>query len=207
LISGITTSLAQWQSVFNFVAGNSESTLTSISIAWATPTANEYAAGEINYNALPIKASDFKDPSSGESYVMWATTKNNGKYELSTSMEQWAGERVAKLVWNYNPRSTGKTNNISVATWSESSITLTDTQLVNFFALWDTVTDGTKNNILITRISSDGTTITLSTGATIGATALNLEANETAGLIDADEGTWTWTDWIITDWGTANLPY
>jgi prepilin-type N-terminal cleavage/methylation domain-containing protein len=201
LISGITTSLAQWQSVYNFVSSVATSEVTSISLAWTWVVSGDYAAGPINYNALPIKASDFKDPSSGDSYVMWATTKINGKYELSTSMEQWAGERVAKLVWNYNPRAATAIS-ATAASWS-TTVTLVDTTKVNFFSLWDTVTDSSWKITTISRVSSDGTTITLAAATNTGTTTLALSNGEEAGLIDAVGA----TIWIIVDQGATNLPY
>ena len=202
LISGITTQLAQWQSVFNFVSGTANN-VPSISIAWATPSGTEYAAWTVNYSALPIKAADFKDPSANQDYIIWATTKINGKYELAASMEQWAGQRTARLVWNFNPRAA--TTSGTYLTGSNNTVTLTDSSKINFFALWDTVL-AWWTTTTITRVSADGTTLTLGASAWTLTGTVALAVSESAGLIWTPSTTPVTSSWVVTDWGTR-LPY
>lgn len=198
LTSGITTNLAQWQSLLNFVTPVTGNQVTSLSIAWTAASVwSDYNAWTVNYSALWLKTSDFQDPSSQDDYVIWATTKINGKYELAADMEQGAGQKTAKVVWNYNPRAA---DTKGITTWSDNNVVLSDATSVNFFALWDTVTDWTLTNLKITRVSSDGMTITLSAAPTAAADTLALSAAEWTWLIS------TGGTLIVTDWGT-NLPY
>ncbi len=203
--SAMSTQLAQGQAIKSFVwADSNGNAFTNINIAWTWSTTDDYAAGSINYAALPVKAADFLDPSTNAPYVIGITTKNNGKYELAASIEQGAGSKVARVVWNYNARGSGA---IFVNTWSIASVlTLDNTTNINFFSPGDTVTaSGTTTTITkITKVSGDWLTITLADPVEANVLSLNLTLPEWGALIDA--GNDSNTTGNVVDGGNA-LPY
>ncbi|NUJ97724.1 type II secretion system protein [Candidatus Gracilibacteria bacterium] len=202
LESAMSTQLAEGQSILSFASGTTANQLTTPSIAGSNSTTADYNAGTVNYSALPVKSTDFQDPSGNASYVVGVTTRKDGKHELAASMEQGAGSKVAKVIGDYSARTNAT---IAIGTGSNLSVvTITNNTDINKFFTADTViSDGTGPTArTISKISSDGKTITLSGNVPTNATTLALSATESGGLIDAG-GT---SAGIVTD-GGVNLPY
>ena len=89
-------------SILSFSADDT-SALVRPNIAGATQSDTTYNAGNANYSALGVKASDFQDPNDGTSYKVGVTTKLGGKYEVAASLESGA-ERRAQVIGVWAPR-------------------------------------------------------------------------------------------------------
>lgn len=206
--SAMSTQLAQWQTILSFATRVTNNETTALSIAWTWVVAwTDYAAWTINYASLPVKSTDFQDPT-WVPYVVGVTTKVNGRYELAAKVEQWAGSAVAKVVWNFSPRSSGTPVVWAlISTWVvTTNVTLNNNSDINLFTPGDTVTSigGTAFTTTITKISTDGKTLTLATWATT-ATWLRLTVAESVWLVNDVSATNT-TATIVTEWGNI-LPY
>ncbi|MFA5917199.1 MAG: type II secretion system protein [Candidatus Gracilibacteria bacterium] len=183
-----------------FVANTTTAnTLTSLSIGGQTPT-GKYFAGAINYNALGMKGSDFQDPQSNANYVAGVTSLIGGAYQIAASMEQSGGARVARVVGNYNPRTSPAAVNVLTGS---TSVTLSASTDINKFKPQDVVSlnGGGASTGTVSRVSADGMTLTLSTGSTT-ATTVTLFAPETAGLIGSGSSAN-----VVEDNGSTYLPY
>lgn len=207
LQSSLTVKQTSGTNITAFVTANAwANTVTNVSIAWQTnPTG--YSAGTVNYNALGVKQIDFQDPQSNSPYVIWVTTLVGWVYQLASNIEQAGWSKVARVVWNWNPR--GITTGIAVSTWATDIILSANTN-VNFFKLQDIIDlDGTWGGTatwIINRVSADGMTLTLSTWATI-ATNITIASAESTSLIDGNNGTApSATTWPVTD-NWLILPY
>jgi hypothetical protein len=62
-----------------------------------------YDAGIVNFTNLGVKQSDFQDPGTQEDYVIGATIKKLGKYEIAATLEQ-GSTQIAKVVGDYIAR-------------------------------------------------------------------------------------------------------
>jgi hypothetical protein len=141
----------------------------------------------------------------GWNYVVWVTSRKDGKHELSATVEQGAGSKIAKILGDYTSR--GITT-YGITYVSSNLVNITNSTDLNRFFPWDTVvTNGTTPTACtIIKISSDGKSLTLSgTGAPSDATTIRLNAPETTGLIDT-YAAWTQGN-IVIDWGSSYLPY
>ena len=200
--SSLNIKLTRGMSVLSAIA-NSDNAASTIALGGAATAdqaaANKYDAGAVNYTALEMKASEFSDPFD-DSYVIGATTLAGGPFELAASIEQDGGE-VAKLSGNYNNRTTALTTatgtNNAVKTFTLTS--LTDTGM---FKVGDTVDFTTTQDQVISKISSDGMSITVVTGPLVaGDLLITLNADEDTSLITSDAVTTFLSD------GGSDLPY
>ncbi len=198
IISAMSTQLAQGQNILSFATpvANNANTWTSVAWTWVTITV-DFQAGTINFASLPVKATDFQDPN-GSSYVVWVTSKDNGRYELAATIEQGAGSKIAKVVWNYTPRLSSNialaSTWVAVSTWSvwlsnAAMFTIKNNADLNTFMPDDTVdfvnllgaSTGTGK---IIKISSDWTVMTMTATWTAATTGVKLHAAETIWLIN-----------------------
>ena len=103
--SKISTSVTEGMSLLAMVTSDNTKELATPSIQGTASTAGtDYNAGAVNYAVVGVKAEDFKDPSNDEDYIVGATTRLGGKFEVTASLEDGAGNRVAKVVGDYSPR-------------------------------------------------------------------------------------------------------
>lgn len=194
LNSAISTKTTEWVSLLALVNGTG-SALTNASIAWTSAVAwTDYKAWDVNYATLWIKSEDFSDPD-WVAYVMWATSRVNGKFELSASMENGSWEKTAKVQWNYIPRTVSAVG-VTLSSWNKMAIT--DENDINKFQKWDTL----SWSVTVLSISSDLQTLTLSDDTLSGSTNLYLGAAESVSLIWAKDDLTT----VVTDWW-ADLAY
>jgi hypothetical protein len=131
----MSTQLAEGQNIMSFASGVFDNQIiTNLSIGGLTiaaPNTTTYQAGAINYTALPVKSTDFQDPTGG-SYVVGVTTRNNGKHELAATMEQGAGSKVAKIIGDYNAR-TNSTVAGTAGTVTNTFVITSSTDINKFF--------------------------------------------------------------------------
>lgn len=210
--SAMSSQLAQGQSILSFTSGNANRTADgtawiSIAWTWTISTDNEYDAWIINYAALPVKADDFKDPSTNKPYVVWVTTRNNGKYELAATIEQWAGSKVAKIIWDYNPRKVSDVK--KVKSWAVVTDLILDSSAhVNYFLPGDWVSSdwaAGSSKFKISKISKDGTTLSFETWALSAYVSLAIATDETPWLINDTDG-WAVSNTVV-DGQSTYLPY
>ncbi len=212
LEGAMATQLAEGENIMSFATAVPDNALTwSLwigGLSVAGPGAN-YQAGTINYAALPVKQADFQDPA-GNSYAIAVTSRNNGKHELAASMEQGAGSKVAKVMGDFNPRTTtaisgsgGSASNTFIIALNTDINKFFPNDRVSFSALWART---------ITKISPDGKTFTFNgASGTSGTTyTVGLAFSEPNGLIDKKDtpaigGSGTGAT-IVVEAGN-NLPY
>ncbi|NUJ97725.1 type II secretion system protein [Candidatus Gracilibacteria bacterium] len=202
--SAISTQLAEGQAILSFVSGSAVNQLTTPSIAGSNSTTADYNAGTVNYSALPVKSTDFQDPSGNASYVMGVTTRKNGKHELAASMEQGAGSKVAKVIGDYSQRTVAAaTVAVTLGDATLKTVNVTSNTDINKLFPADTVTLN-ANTYTIAKISTDGKTLTLSGSVAPASGNVALSVQEIGGLIDEKASGGGTTP--VTDGGT-NLPY
>jgi prepilin-type N-terminal cleavage/methylation domain-containing protein len=186
-------------------------------IGGAAGDAANIDAGAINFTILGMKGDDFKDPKSGDDYVMGTTTLAGGAFELAATKEENSGTAI--LSGTYKGRD--ETNEVVVdGGGSDVTLTATGSTIVTIdsgmgvFTIGDLVVNGASgagdtaqtagadtNTWKVKAISSDKSKLTLvdaETGTANTAltfadnSALFLAADEAAGLIaattDADDG-------------------
>lgn len=207
--SSISTQLAQWQSILSFVNEKIDNKIDSnlLSIWWRKNTTNvDYNAWYINNMALPVMRDDFYDPLTNKPYVIWITTRNNWKYEIVASMEQYKWSPYAYLSWTYIPR---VSTEISCAKNSTINNTINiDSNNKDAFYPWDYVvvkTNSWEINEVINLVSSDWLTITLS-GEVNNPSSIRLRESESIWLIDRKDADWSSGNNFVTNSG-SNLPY
>jgi len=199
---------------YDKMVGTTSNALSNISVGGVTPAATEYDAGSVNFTILGMKAEDFKDPKSGDDYVIGSTTKAGGAFELAATKEANSG--TALVIGNYKSRATTDTASISdtsaTLTTAWGSIKITDG--MGIFQIGDVVNinDWTNTNEWkISGISADKTTITVVDSDTTDNTPLwafasgeiALAADESTGLIaSTDDATVE-----VTNGSTTALPY
>lgn len=189
--SKISTQTTEGASVFNLVTAVAGSTLASPSIQGTGATTSEYTAGTPNYAALGMKAEDFKDPSTETDYIIGATTKLSGKFEVTTSLEDGAGNKVAKVVGDYSPR-TAETITFASNTDKTAKLAPAD---IGKLKVGDMA--GTKK---VVKISNDLVTVTFNEAA---GSSFALLA-EVGGLVDATSSV---SGTVVVDGSTTALPY
>ncbi len=174
--SSLNIKLTRGMSVMSAIANDNNA--TSVALAGAASSGGlddeVYNAGEVNYTALEMKASEFQDPF-GDTYVIGATTLSGGPFELAATIEQDGGE-VAEVTGNFNPR----TNTTFSGTFSDGDEKFTLDSLTDSgnFKVGDTV-----NGTTIKSVSTDGMTIILNSNATSTGGVLGLTTSESDGLI------------------------
>lgn len=191
--SKISTSVTEGMSLLAMVTSDNTKELTTPSIQGTNSTAGtDYNAGPVKYSVIGIKAEDFKDPSNDQDYIVGATTRLSGKFEVTASLEDGAGNRIAKVVGDYSPR-------------AETTVAVTSTGTKGTIADADIgkLKVGDSNGtVRIVKIAKDLKTITFD--ATF-ATGNFVVAAEAAGLVkDADA---TATANPVVEGSTTALPY
>ncbi len=198
-------------SLLSFVGDNSAD-LTGVSIAGTGVLAgnSEYKAWIPNYTALEIKSEDFKDPN-GDEYLIWATIRKLGKFEVAATIENWAWSATAAINGNYSSRTSSGYNLTS--TWSDLDnkdlITLEDSS-INLILKGDTVTlvdswaIDTAGTYKITKVSADWKKLTLDSAITawLDVTQVRLTNAESTWIIVSTTATTT----PVTN-GSINVPY
>ncbi len=198
----ISAKQTSWINISAFVNPVDNSKVFPFSIGWQALAVDSpyYTAWTVNYNALGMKETDFQDPQTNNPYVAWITTLAGWVYQIAASMEQSGLSKVARVIWNWNPRP--KTNTAFTSTWT--IIVLSGATDISKFRLTDIVDldgEGTWTATwTVIKVSTDQMTLTLSTGSTT--TGITLAAAESAGLIDAASAT---TGFVVDGW--AVLPY
>lgn len=197
--SALKTQLTQGQSFISFVTTVNGNLVSPASVGGAAVSvaSGSYNAGTVNYTALPVKASDFQDPLDTKPYAIGVTTKAGGSVEISASMEQ-GGSRVAKLMGDYVPRTTGPA---VVPTGTGTNSVKIGPADINKLKAGDVITGAGLTGASILTVSADGQTLNLSAQPTSLA-AINLTASEMAGLIDGIS-----TTGVISDGDSVDLPY
>jgi len=166
------------------------STIPSVELAGVLSgvAASDYSAGDVNYQLLGIKESDFDDD--GKAYVAGATKLAGGAYELAATMESDAG-KIAKVTGTYAPRTSASTD------WGFDTaglvFTISDSADLNLLKVNDTVEDSAGNTAKVIEISKDYKTITVD-----GAGLLNTSV--TLALAEDEE------DSLIGSEGDLNTP-
>jgi prepilin-type N-terminal cleavage/methylation domain-containing protein len=156
--------------------------LTTISLGGTGATAGtDYNAGEPNATALKINIEQFKDPSTTIAYPIAVARAAGGVFQVAATLEEGSTRR-ASVIWNFSERDASTKNTATGSTASQ--VVLSNVADINFFKSGDVVTDGTTAGMVVSNISSDGLTITL-TGGTPAAGTLALNAAESTGMIGA----------------------
>ena len=200
--------ITQWVGLIAFIAPDINAQIPNVSIAWSygnTGWSNpDYNAWKVNYTALGIKREDFQDPTGSQDYAMGATTKINGKYQLATKLEEdwWAS--VAKIIGDYNPRSSLLDTKNIVTLTSTGTIVSIGTSDIGKLKEWDTIwtTRGNSPGSTIAKVSADGKQLTLTSAAT-STGSLTIAIAESPWLIDAG---WSTNGIVVTDWANY-FPY
>ncbi len=206
IASSLSVKATEGVGLLAFVSADVDNQVTGISIGGAAATVGtDYNAGTVNYTGLGIKQADFQDPN-GTSYVIGATTKVNGKYQLAAKMEQGGGATVAKVVGDYVNRTTA-TSSVTVSSTGSSNTVVIDSADINKLKAGDTIGTALWNTAASTvvKVSADGLTLTLSSQAT-STGELALAADESTGLIEKNDTSAAAGTSIVTDGGT-NVPY
>ncbi|MDD2487202.1 MAG: type II secretion system protein [Candidatus Gracilibacteria bacterium] len=150
----------------------------------STDTELKYKAGDVNYDALGIKSTEFQDPNAIP-YVVGATKLAGQVFELGASLELDGNKKATYIVGTYTPRTylgsgvtlTGMIDGL------HKKITIQDELQIGKLKILDNVVIGTTN-AQITNISGDGRTISYSGSyATDGEKAITL-GNYSGSLID-----------------------
>ena len=199
-ISKIATSIDNDQlsgkSLLAYVTANAANNATTVNVGGVALTAgSKYQAGDLNATALNVKADQFKDPQSEDSFKVGVSTlgATSGVYEVATRLEEGSAKKAA-VRGNYDPR----TDAAKTTTAGTSSVELSSVSDINFFVVGDTTDNG-----VITAISPDGLTLTVDGTP---ATSIKLSLAETAGLISASSITGS-ADGIVTNNSTTIFPY
>jgi hypothetical protein len=152
--------------------------------------ADKYAAGNINYTALGLKAADFQDPTTNQSYKMGVSDYDGGVYELAATVEK-DGVATAYVLGNYSPRTATAVN----ITGSGTTVKLASANDIGKLKAQDLLTTPA---VTINAISRDGMTLTLSASASTSLTV----PDESKGLIKSTAATET-----PVEKDTTNIPY
>lgn len=169
-----------WINILSFV--NTGNELSSAEIGWESAIVwSDYKAGTINTSAMELKNNDFTDPSNDQLFMIGATTKKWGEYQVVATLEQnWKNE--AQISWTYRARIT-ELLNWNWSLWNNTFI-LSDLGDINKLLEWDIITwAGIPSNTRIVWISDNGMTLKLSNNLTSSATNLQLSSDESNGLI------------------------
>jgi hypothetical protein len=122
-----------------------------------------------------MKAADYKDPND-KKYVIGATSKLQGKYELAATMEAGGGNKQSLVVGTFaGIRTTAPS--AAGTTGSGTTVLTIPSSAIGKFAVGDTLS-GTTGSGIVLDISGDGTQLTMSNN-TITGTTIQLAASET----------------------------
>ncbi len=210
IVSKMSTEAATGRPLMSFVwTSQTNSILTTVALGWSWAEAKAisiYNVGNPNYTSLWVKEEDFKDPTD-KHYLIAVTSLVGGRYEVAASLEDGAGSFEAKVEWTYAPRANnvfGTDNTKSVDT-SNNLVVVADTA-AGFFRKGDTITDDAGvNTTIISKVASDGLTLTVWTWGIFDASSvINLSNSEISGLIGSTTTPLKGTP--VIDWGT-DLPY
>ncbi len=210
--SAISTKQTQWATLLAMVTAVTDNQIfATAQVAWTwVLIGTDYQAGTVNYNALGMKQVDFVDPSSNKPYAIGITNKVEGRFEIGASLENGWGPRTARILWNWNPRTTANGGRPTVSTplmalsnWGV--VTLSGTNLLTNLKIGDTVLAWSVTGKIL-NVSADGQTFTLD-NATTTTWTINLASDEVVWLIDAFGITATLASSQVTTNGSTNLPY
>ncbi len=213
LQSAISSKLAATQGgIMSFVVPVTASRISTAgtqSIAWFTWAAltsgvtGMYDAGTINFTNLWVKQSDFQDPGTQEDYVIGATIRKLGKYEIAATLEQ-GSTSVAKVVGDYIARPVTTIATTVISNTPQKRVNITSDAEYGRFFVGDRVSVGWSWSYDILWVSMNGQTLTLSgsNNLVVGNTPNLVLTAEMAGLIE-EGGTPTGT---VID-GLTVLPY
>lgn len=231
--NNVTEQITAWQKMLNFVTSVGENRLNSTPIiAGLTPVnGTDYEAGTVNYPTIGMVGEDFSDPTTNGAYVIGVSTKyKGGAYQVAAKMDPVddANNRTY-ILGTYKKRradNTATTWEINAGTTAGAGtgphgakiFTLTNGSSVGVFKVGDTVTctpactwwNPTATNMLISKISADGLTVTftqnITNATTATMTAMALAATESNSLIDENNPTVTADAAIVHDSSTL-FPY
>lgn len=169
--SALNIQLTNGMNVLSAVADSSnKAALIALGGATGSIQTGKYNAGNIYYTGINMKESEFSDPQ-GNSYAIGATTLAGGPFQLAASMED--DIKIAKVSGNYNAR-TNATTTVGTGT----TYVTVDLTAIGKFKVGDTT-----NLWQVTRISSDGTTISTDGATNSTATVIKLMNSESNSLI------------------------
>lgn len=172
--------------ILSFV--NTWNEVPSAEIGWEPVSVwNDYKAWELNTSAIELKKSDFIDPSNGQPFLVGATSKKWGQFEVVATIED-SGVDSSKVKWKYEQRTVSAIN----WTWSNWSNTfeINNQSEINTFYKWDVISGSwVPTNTKIIKVSNDGVTLTVNNNFTSNVTSIALWSEEVVWLI-------VWTDWI-----------
>ncbi len=199
LQSSISLKQVEWVPLLSFIVGTGSTLSGGLDVAWKEGVTNdtEYRAGTPNYTALNVIEKDFKDPKWDNEYRIGATTYKGWVFQIAATMEQ-DGTATALVNGTYDARGTEE---YTVKDISGNTFTLDDNH-ANRFKVGDVVTDGANGTGSVDRVSRDGITLTLSTGALVDG-SLGLAEDESEGLIAGKDTPTT----AIENLKTVALPY
>ena len=195
--------------LLSFVTNAVDTDLVSPDVAGLLDADVKYDVGTPSYTVLNVVEKDFKDPND-KAYRIGATTLKGGAFQLAATMEV-DGVDTAQVNGTYVARTATAKTNLSVD-WD--TMTLADAD-ANFFKVWDAVTLHDLTTSLVTKVSRDGVTLTLTawtaTGVTSTTATLGLSNAEESGLIGDANATTTNLGGVgtaaVTNLSTTNLPY
>lgn len=174
----------------SMVSSGSNNQLTTPSIAGvASVVGTDYFAGDVNYTALGIDGTKFKDPTKAVAYKMGTTTLAGTAYELAASLEETKQALVMgtfRSRTNIAPDMSVGSGTVSASALSVVTITTADIGKFKINDTLATTAGAVCTTPKITGISADLLNLTLSVTCTAGTIApggLKLAADETDGLI------------------------
>ena len=180
--------------------------LTAASVAGVSATGSLYAAGDVNYSLLGIDSNKMQDPIKKTPYRMAQTTLGGGAYEVAASLEAYNGGTAGLVMGVYRPRvNTNTTETITTTVGANATSLAIPTPTKLALRVGDTVTGSSTGSGVISAISSDFKTITLSSSTLANSTTtIQLAATEATGLNAS--GSTTPNNFSVTNYGTV-LPY
>ena len=154
LSTAITTKSTEGLGYLSFVTAVTASALTNASIAGATPTGTQYAAGTPNPTVLGINQANFNDPVTGAPYRIGSTTQAGGSFQLGARLEA-GGTPTASITGNYANRAATVFTLAAAAASTATQVTL-PSSAVGLFKKGDAVTFATPSITgTVAAISSD----------------------------------------------------
>ena len=188
--------------LMSFIATTSNDGTVDLAGRTGISAGTTYNAGTPSYTVLNVNEKDFKDPNDKE-YRIGATTYKAGSFQLTATMEI-DGVDTAQVNGTYVARGSGS---VSATGVDGDTMTLADAA-ANTFKKGDIVSfsSGGTGTGEIQKVSRDGVTLTLNSGAATGE-LVALNANEADGLIFDEETTNTAETGAITNNQSLRLAY
>lgn len=215
----IELSMMQWVNLFTMIASTwstiQNNSWTALRIWWIegyNSLSWVYKAWDIQFSVLQLDAEKYKDPKSGSTYKLWATTHGT-RYELAATIETdlW-GDSLIK--WSYYAR-TSAGNRIPLDssqnnTWSTVLIMAPGSSfLESWLIIWDVVkvaSWSTTPDYTITSVN--GNQVSISPPLDLKGQNLYLKWDETRSLIKAWRNFASWHQAIkVWVWDIDYLPY